>query len=374
MAAFACEIAPNRSAETWKGVLDRFADLEFVVADAGGGIASAVETIAAEQVAAAAGDGVETGETTCAAKPAEEVAATAVPRLEQGLDLFHTTREAMRALGRRRRETVKLWEAAEAADVRKSGDQTQGRSCLKSARKATRAWQKAAAAMERWDRQKSAWRDVRAAFEAFDDAGRLNERARAEREIEAGLAELPGRERAKTRRFARDRRSLAFLDRLHRRLEQAEPCPFQREAMVRRWWLRHRRGVAPPAAERSPLSALAATLEESVRVGKLKKAEEVESYARVSAILRDVLRASSAVECLNGVLRLDATHHRRMTQTMLDLKRLYWNTRRFQTGPRRKKSPYEWFGICLPTFDFWELLQTDPRELTRQLSTCGNAK
>ena len=367
MAAVACVMAEDRSGRTWKRVLQRFSRLEYVVSDDGGGITSAVKTIAAERVAAVDVDATETGETA-------ERAVESVPALEHGLDLFHTTREAGRALGRRRRETVKLWDAAEAADLRKTRDQRQGKSCLKSAKAAARAWKKAAAALECWDRQRSAWRRVRAAFEVFDDSGRLNDRLRAAREIEAGLAELPGREWAKVRRFARDRRSLAFLDRLHRRLEKAEPCPRQREAMTWRWWLRHRRGgVASSSGERSPLSELTATLEQSVRVGKLE-GEEAISYEKVSAELRGVVRASSVVECMNSVLRLDATHHRRMTQTMLDLKRLYWNMRRFRSGPRRGACPYERLGICLPTFDFWELLQTNPRELTQRLSTQENTK
>ena len=59
---------------------------------------------------------------------------------------------------------------------------------------------------------------------------------------------------------------------------------------------------------------------------------------------------------------------------MLDLKRLYWNCHAFRVGPRKKACPYQVLGLDLPTFDFWTLLQADPRELTQRLSTARNAE
>jgi hypothetical protein len=58
---------------------------------------------------------------------------------------------------------------------------------------------------------------------------------------------------------------------------------------------------------------------------------------------------------------------------MLDLKRLYWNCHRFRGGPRNKACPYEVLGLALPSFDFWTLLQADPKALTQRLSTARNA-
>jgi hypothetical protein len=97
-------------------------------------------------------------------------------------------------------------------------------------------------------------------------------------------------------------------------------------------------------------------------------AAEAESFARVSAVLERVCRASSAVECLNSVLRMQQGRHRRMSQGMLDLKRLYWNCRPSPKGPRRGTSPYQRLGLSLPTSDFWELLQTSPEQLMEELS------
>ena len=101
---------------------------------------------------------------------------------------------------------------------------------------------------------------------------------------------------------------------------------------------------------------------------------EQASYDRVSAVLRDTFRASSAVECMNSVLRMQQSRHKVMTQPMLDLKRLYWNCHEFRGGPRKKACPYQVLGLELPTYDFWTLLQTDPKELTQRLSTARNAE
>ena len=86
-------------------------------------------------------------------------------------------------------------------------------------------------------------------------------------------------------------------------------------------------------------------------------------------MLGDTVRASSAVECMNSVLRdAPVERHKVMTQAMLDLKRLYWNSHRLKAGKRKGGCPYEHLGLALPSFDFWELLQTDPEQLTQELS------
>ncbi len=223
------------------------------------------------------------------------------------------------------------------------------------------ARRRAAADFEGAERREEAWRRVRAAFDRFGPDGRLNDRARAESEIEAALPELRGPEWKKVRGFPRDRRRLSFLDRMHRRLARAEPDARRREAMARRWWGRH--GRSGPAAD----PRLAPILARAWR-GPLD-AEEAASYDRVAAVLRDAHRASSAVECLNGVLRMQQSRHRRMTRPMLDLERLHWNCRPFRSGPRRDACPYKTPGPPPPAFDSWEILQADPARLAQTLST-----
>ena len=79
-------------------------------------------------------------------------------------------------------------------------------------------------------------------------------------------------------------------------------------------------------------------------------------YRLVAAVLGQTVRASSAVECMNSVLRMHQSRHRTMTQGMLDVKRLYWNCRVFLGGKRKGRCPYEHIGLKLPSYDFWSLL------------------
>jgi hypothetical protein len=80
------------------------------------------------------------------------------------------------------------------------------------------------------------------------------------------------------------------------------------------------------------------------------------SYQAVARVLRLTVRASSAVECMNGVLRMHQSRHKTVNQGLLDLKRLYWNCRGFREGKRRGRCPYEHLGLKLPSYRFWDLL------------------
>jgi hypothetical protein len=74
------------------------------------------------------------------------------------------------------------------------------------------------------------------------------------------------------------------------------------------------------------------------------------------------------VEGLNSVLRMGQGRHRRLTQGLLDLKRLYWNLRPFGTGQRQQRTPYQLLGLDLPITDWWDILQLTPEQLRHQLS------
>src|SRR5262249_16887556 len=60
-----------------------------------------------------------------------------------------------------------------------------------------------------------------------------------------------------------------------------------------------------------------------------------EALTLVRGALGGVWRASSLVEGINSVLRMQQARHRKVTAGLLDLKRLYWNCHRFRTGQRR---------------------------------------
>jgi len=330
LALLLCRRAADRSAGTWHEALKPFTALEYVACDQGKGLLAGLGALAR-------------------ARPEE------APRLEVGLDVFHTEREARKVLARDWRGVQACWQRAEAADraLAKAKD-LRGK-----AARAQAAWRRAQWEWSFYEGREAAWGRAKAALAVFRPDGRLNDRAGAEADIAAACRSLPGPRWQKVRRALRDGRTLAFLDRLHRRLAAAEPRAPLREALCRLWRL-----------ERGPRTGagLGAAVVQRVVCARLA-ADWPEAYGRVGAVLGSVVRASSAVECVNSVLRMQQARHRSMGQEMLDLKRLYWNCRAFGAGKRRGRSPYQLLGVQLPTYDFWELLQRDPAQLAQELST-----
>ena len=342
LAAVSCHVSDDRSAATWEAEMAPLTTLEFAVSDGARGIARAVADVARRR---AGGD------------------ATADP-LEHGLDLFHTTRDARTLIRRAWRQADSAWDAALAADRALAKAKREGIDGRGAGVRAGHAWRRAEVALSHAGAAEAAWARARAGFELFDSKGRPNDPAAAAAELEAAATALVGREWSAVRNALRDPRSLAVLGRMHRRLAIAEPDPTRREAMAWRWWGRHHR--ARPAGP-------AIDLVRGVAWGRDLEGAELASYEAVTRVLSGVTRASSAVECLNGVLRMQQVRHKRMTQGMLDLKRLYWNSRALDSGPRKGACPYEHLGLRLPSFEFWELLRSDPARLAQELSTQQDA-
>jgi len=342
LALVGCAKTGDRSAAAWQQALTPFPQLELVVSDAAKGIAAGVRAVA-----------------TARAK-----AGSPVP-LRHGLDVFHTAQEAEQVLGRQWRQAEVLWEQAETAEAAANQAKRQGRNAQKQASSAYQAWRKAEQALAQVQRREAAWQRARAALAVFRADGTLNDRGRAEAEIAVAVAELPGAEWKKTRGFLRDPRALAFLDRMHQRLAEAVPEQALRQACVRRWWLRRQRPAPPPTTAAGQVVEL---LDAVIRDRELT-AQEQGAYERVAAVLATTVRASSAVEGINSVLRMQQCRHRQMTQGLLDLKRLYWNCRKLPTGRRRDRSPYEMLGVALSSTDFWTLLQTPPDKLAQGVSS-----
>jgi hypothetical protein len=65
---------------------------------------------------------------------------------------------------------------------------------------------------------------------------------------------------------------------------------------------------------------------------------------------------------------MQQARHRKMTQGLLDLKRQYWNLRRFRTGRRKGRTPYDLLGLRLREMSFGESLKLTPDGLREQLS------
>jgi hypothetical protein len=338
--------AADHSGPAWAQALAAWPEVTDVAADGGSGLELGIELARRARQEAA--------------KKTQRKAAP----LHSRLDLFHTRREGERALRIEWRCTEALWERAEKIGRAKARFDRRGTD-RKQFRKdrVEKAWRPAEAAFVATERKEQAWQRAVQALGVFRPDGQLNERAWAEGELRAATAALGGARWAKTRRMLLDGRTLTFLDRMHQELAQAEPDPQRRQALAALWrWQRQRRGRA--AGNRAVVQPVVV----AVVLRQLGPAW-AEAYRRVARLLRRVVRASSAVECVNSVVRMHQARHRQLTQELLDLKRLYWNCRSFVWGQRRGRCPYQHLKLRLPSYDPWTLLQMDPAELTQQLSS-----
>jgi hypothetical protein len=336
-AALLCRRADDRTAATWQQALRPFTGLRQVAHDAGSGLCAGV-----------------------AAFDARRQRQGQAP-LWDGPDLFHTEQEAQCLPGRLWRGVEKLWHRAEDPDSRVGAGQARRRDTRGPQAQARCAGRRAFAALARYEHWGGVWRRGRAALEVFGPDGPLNDRARAEQERAAVCHQLRAGYGKKLRASLRDSRLPVFLDRRHARLAQAESRVEPRTGLAElvRPERAARRGEAGAEGRAAVQRVLCA-----------KRADDRESgYARVAEALSGVVRASSAAECVNSILRVHPGRHRNLTQGLPDLKRLYRNTREFRSGKRRDQCPYERVGLRLPTCDFWELLHKDPAQLTQELST-----
>ena len=349
MALLLCQRTADRQGETWAQALQPFVNLEAVCSDAGTGIAKGLRLFQEQR------------------HTRLRLASQTQPLpLDQSLDVFHTEQEAQRVLSRLWRQVEKVWHRAEAASAQVEKDKRQWYDARGSAASARAAWTKAFAALARYERQESCWRRAKAALAVWRPDGQLNDRRWAQAEIAAACGGLPGTLWQKVRNLLQDQRSLTFLDRLGRLLSQEVPDELLRGALVRLWSLEHR-----PVAG-SDGGRLGACVLQRLLCARLS-ADWWQRYEAVGRVLQGVVRSSSVVECVNSVLRMHQGRHRSLSQGLLDLKRLYWNCRSFAGGRRRDRCPYELLGVHLPTYDFQELLQRSPEELTQELSTLNLA-
>jgi hypothetical protein len=236
----------------------------------------------------------------------------------------------------------------------------QGRSCQGHGAPLNRLWRQAERAWDQATAAETAWRQAKSAFEFFTPEGRLNDRAEAAAVVAAAVPHLCGAAWAKTRRLLLRRESFTFLDQVHDRLAGLGLDADVMSALLDLEGLR-----------RQPWRLSAATRAWAlVRTVQLTKAcsDWREEARRVRAVLRGVWRASSLVECVNSVARMQQARHRRMTQELLDLKRLYWNLRRFRIGRRKAQTPFGLLGLKMPELSFWEFLKLTPEELREKLS------
>lgn len=325
-----------RDGATWAEEFARFPALRAVVRDDGSGLGKGMKLERARR------------------------RAVGQPNLDDSLDIFHTLREGGRALRKTWGAASRALERADAAQKDFDGRGRQGQSCQGHGAPLNRLWREAERLWDQATAAETAWKQARSAFEFFTPEGRLNDRAQAAAVVTAVLPHLCNPTWAKTRRLLLRRESFTFLDQAHERLAELGLDPDVLSALLDREGL-HRQPWRLSAATHT--WALIRTVQLTKACPKWRDEAE-----RVRAVLRGVWRASSLVECVNSVARMQQARHRKMTQGLLDLKRLYWNLRQFRIGRRKGKTPYGLMGVKLPDLSFWEFLKLTPEELRETLS------
>jgi hypothetical protein len=297
----------------------------------------------------------------------QQRAAQGLTPVADQLDHFHTLREGGRAVGQAQRRASAALKAADQAEAEQARRQRHGQTTQGTHNRVRFCWAKADQAMDAWQARDQAWQKVKQAVQLVTAEGELNTRARAEAELAATVPQLPDAEFAKAKRLLQQPQTLTYLDEVHRKLE-ALPVPAAiRDAALRQEALRRRPerlqgDNTQAAALRGLLLIGAVILAQAGVVGQ-------QAINGVRNIFRTTWRASSLVECLNSTVRMQQARHRKMTQGLLDLKRLYWNTHSFRTGRRRGTSPYQRLGVPWPEgLRWWDVLKWTPEQLGDQLS------
>jgi hypothetical protein len=348
MAWMAGQRGPDRSGESWREVITNWPCLEHVIADGGQGLARGMKL--ANEARGVQGEASET---------------VSSPAMTMGLDVFHTRRELERVLQRQWKQAERQLETASQADAKVARYKRQGRDPRGVSGVAGRAWRKAEVLFDQAVKAQEAVHQIEAALSWFDARGRLYCRQTAQAQLDEASQQLQGDCWSKVKRLLSDERTLSHVDRLREHLTSAVSEPMLRDALTRLWYVNDQMRQAQGDA--------------CLRLRQLVVIEQMlcerlctqwqSAYRRVDELLRHAVRASSAVECINSVVRMHQGRHRHVSQGLLDLKRLYGNCRVFREGKRKGQSPYDLLGLHLPSADWWQLLQMAPEELEQKLLT-----
>jgi hypothetical protein len=287
--------------------------------------------------------------------------------VDQG-DHFHALWGGSVGLNKAQRQATKSLAAAEVVQKEADDCARHCKSRMALSARVHHAWKQAEKDMDIWQEREQAWQKIKQALQLVTPEGELNTRAQAEAVLVETLPQLPDSDFAKTKRQLQEPEMLNYLDRVHEKIAALPFAKEVKEAAVHQESLRRRpealQGETQKAAALRGVLLLCAVV--------LSKAGEegLQAAAAVKDIFRRAYRASSLVECINSVLRMHQAGHRRMTQGLLDLKRLYWNCHTFGAGRRRKTTPYERLGVPWPPgMLWWEVLKLTPEQLQDKLST-----
>lgn len=293
--------------------------------------------------------------------------------MADSLDHFHNLQGGSQGVRKQEGRLRSALAEADACQAALNRQRRHGHSENGYRHKARDRWAKAEKAYDTWQEREALWQRTKAALQLVTPDGELNTRARAEAVLAETLPQLPDADFAKPKRMLQQPQTLTYLDEVQRKLA-ALPVPEEiRQAAVRQECLRRRpelcQGDSSQAAVlRAVLLVCAVVLAKAGAVGQ-------QAVQGVQAIFRNTWRASSLVECINSVLRMQQARHRKMSQSLLDLKRLYWNHHRFRSGRRKGTTPYERLGVPWPTgLSWWDVLKLTPEQLRDKLSALEKPK
>jgi hypothetical protein len=228
------------------------------------------------------------------------------------------------------------------------------------------------AAVDAWSAAERSWRQSKEALQLVTAQGELNTRAKAEAVLAETLPQLPEAGFSKAKRQIQKPEMLNYLDHVQHQLAALPYAEEVKQAAVEQECLRRRPELL--RGEGTSAGAMRGVLLTCAAILNAAGAEGQQAAAAVREIFRRAYRASSLVECINSVLRMQQARHRKMTQGLLDLKRLYWNCHTFRTGRRRGTTPYQRLGVPWPDgLHWWEVLKMTPEQLRNKLSTAKKA-
>jgi hypothetical protein len=330
-------------AEGWAQEFRQLPNLEQVARDGGAALAKGVALVNAER--------------------REQDRALVV---DQG-DHFHALRGASVGFRKAQRQAASALDEAEKAEKELEECKKQGQHANAASGHARTAWRKAEEALDDWSDLAEAWSKTKQALRLVGPEGEWNTRPNAEAVLAQTLPQLPDADFAKTKRRIEKPEMLNYLDHVQRQIK-ALPFPEEvKQAAVRQECLRRKPevlwGEGKSAAALRGVMLVCAVVLAKAQAGQ-------QAVAAVRDIFRRAYRASSLVECINSAVRMHQCRHRKLTQGLLDLKRLYWNCHTFRTGRRRRTTPYARLGVPWPQgMHWWDVLKLTPEQLRDKLST-----
>jgi hypothetical protein len=327
--------AENRKGETWQTMLDQYPNLEFVVSDQASGLRKGVNDCGR--------------------------------RLAHQYDVFHFKREIGRWL---RSQEARCYEAME--QVEQARRLIDAPRLLSSARMQARVEyrQKAAALDERllaFDWIELIVNYLYESLTAYDARRHeIRTRARAEAMIDEALALLKEVELINTKPLISMIEGarpglLTFLTVLEEKLQRIEvrwryvtgPRSAVFNAIARAWYHRPRAHQSK-RGQRAYLTALCGLGHWSRRIENFTEVQR-----QVYEALDQVIRASSAVECFNSVLRPYVSVKKHLSQGFLALIALYHNTH--PLPQRGNQTPLQLAGVDLGDNDWVRLIEHEMR-------------